>query len=127
MHDKAHVWFETDGNLGWATCPLVENGFVRVLTQPAYPNVVASVVEAAGYLSLTIQNNRSTYNCWTDSISLLDDRVFALSAVAGPRQLMDIYLLGLCQHNEGTFVTFDRAISTASIRNPNEHLLRVLS
>ena len=30
-HDIAHDWFSDEGHAGWATCPLTENGFVRVV------------------------------------------------------------------------------------------------
>lgn len=39
-HDKAHAWFDTHRLQGWPTCPLTENGFVRVFTQTQYPNKV---------------------------------------------------------------------------------------
>ena len=35
-HDLAHDWFEDHHRSGWATCPVTENGFVRVLANPAY-------------------------------------------------------------------------------------------
>jgi predicted nucleic acid-binding protein len=35
-HDSMHRWFETRNPQNWATCPLVENGPVRVLSQPSY-------------------------------------------------------------------------------------------
>jgi hypothetical protein len=35
---------------GWATCPLTENGFLRIVTNASYPNVRFSAAEAAAYL-----------------------------------------------------------------------------
>ena len=35
-HELAHDWFADRGSQSWATCPVTENGFVRVLTNPAY-------------------------------------------------------------------------------------------
>ena len=35
-HTLAHDWFADEGTAGWATCPVTENGFVRVLANPAY-------------------------------------------------------------------------------------------
>lgn len=29
-HDLAHDWFADHRHLGWATCPLTENGLIRV-------------------------------------------------------------------------------------------------
>ena len=31
-HERAHQWFTNEGRLGWATCPLTENGFIRQIT-----------------------------------------------------------------------------------------------
>ena len=41
-HDRAHVWWEQNRASGWASCPLTQNGFVRVMSQPGYPNSVAT-------------------------------------------------------------------------------------
>jgi predicted nucleic acid-binding protein len=35
-HDAAHDWFADERAHGWATCPLTENGLVRVVTNAAY-------------------------------------------------------------------------------------------
>src|SRR5205807_1947335 len=35
-HEPAHRWFAEQRGTGWATCPLTENGLLRVLTHPAY-------------------------------------------------------------------------------------------
>jgi predicted nucleic acid-binding protein len=36
-HEAAHGWFARNGKDCWATCPLTENAFVRILSNPAYP------------------------------------------------------------------------------------------
>ena len=46
-HEPAHEWFATHRDAGWATCPLTENGLVRVLSNPAYtdaPKLPAALV-----------------------------------------------------------------------------------
>jgi predicted nucleic acid-binding protein len=37
-HDAAHRWFGSHGKESWATCPITENGFVRIASHPSYPN-----------------------------------------------------------------------------------------
>ncbi|PJN94116.1 VapC toxin family PIN domain ribonuclease, partial [Amaricoccus sp. HAR-UPW-R2A-40] len=37
-HDDAHVWFAETGRHAWATCPITENGVLRILGNPKYPN-----------------------------------------------------------------------------------------
>jgi uncharacterized protein len=36
-HEAALAWFEVNRENRWATCPLTENAFVRVLSNPSYP------------------------------------------------------------------------------------------
>ncbi|MBP1742910.1 MAG: domain protein family protein, partial [Deltaproteobacteria bacterium] len=37
-HPLAHRWFAEKGQHAWATCPLTENGFIRIASHPNYPN-----------------------------------------------------------------------------------------
>ena len=37
-HDAAHQWFGETGAEAWASCPLTENGFVRVISHPSIPD-----------------------------------------------------------------------------------------
>jgi predicted nucleic acid-binding protein len=30
-HEGAHAWFSEHRSTGWATCPITENGLVRIL------------------------------------------------------------------------------------------------
>ena len=39
-HERAHRWWKLNKTSGWASCPLTENGFVRILSQPKYPNTI---------------------------------------------------------------------------------------
>ena len=34
-HEPAHAWFAHNRPFGWATCPITENGLVRVLSNMA--------------------------------------------------------------------------------------------
>jgi predicted nucleic acid-binding protein len=45
-HEAAHKWFGQNRKSGWATCPLTENGMVRVLSNPAYPGRRTTVHDA---------------------------------------------------------------------------------
>ena len=38
-HEAAHAWLDTlPVGSTWATCPITENGFVRIASHPSYPN-----------------------------------------------------------------------------------------
>jgi predicted nucleic acid-binding protein len=41
-HDAAHGWFANTGFLSWATCPITENGVIRIVGHPKYPNSAGS-------------------------------------------------------------------------------------
>src|SRR3954451_11749329 len=109
-YERAHRWFLNEAHLGWATCPLTENGFVRILSQPALPNNVGSPSEAMTYLIDMLVAHGATHQFWPDSASLCDPTLFRPEEIAGHRQITDVYLLGLCQRNSGTLVTLDAAI-----------------
>jgi predicted nucleic acid-binding protein len=49
-HALAHEWFAEAHHKAWATCPLTQSGFLRVVTSPAYPNRRLTLFEAASYL-----------------------------------------------------------------------------
>lgn len=34
QHDQAHDWFSRIGRKGFATCPLTENGLIRIVGHP---------------------------------------------------------------------------------------------
>jgi len=37
-HATAQAWWVQHRQQGWASCPLTQNGCVRILSQPGYPN-----------------------------------------------------------------------------------------
>ena len=34
---RARDWLDTEIGTGWASCPITENGLVRIISQPRYP------------------------------------------------------------------------------------------
>ncbi|MGH8488251.1 MAG: hypothetical protein ACREXS_05115 [Gammaproteobacteria bacterium] len=38
FHEAAHAWAERTPDVRWLTCPLVQNGVMRVASQSTYPN-----------------------------------------------------------------------------------------
>jgi len=125
-HNKAHSWFTSEGQRGWATCPLTENGFARIISHTIYPNSVSGVTDALQILGNMITTHSVSYQFLPDSVSLNDRSLFDPSLIAGPKQITDIYLLGLCQQYGGTLVTLDSGITTTAIVSPHAELLRIL-
>jgi toxin-antitoxin system PIN domain toxin len=113
-HEDAHRWFSRNRRRGWATCPITLNGCVRVLSSPAYPNIVTSAAEVIQHL--TDLCSATDHHFWADTVSLLDDALFTATAIAGYKQITDVYLLGLAVRNHGRLATFDRSIPLKVIR-----------
>ncbi|MBK1860012.1 hypothetical protein [Cerasicoccus arenae] len=71
-HDKAAGWFLANQRQGWATCPLTENGFIRIFGHSKYPDGPDDTEIAWQLLSsLCLQPG---HQFWSDGISLLDQK-----------------------------------------------------
>ena len=123
-HDLAHDWFADNRQRGWATCAVTENGFVRVLANPAYGSAVSRPADLVARLQQL--SDIDGHRFWTDDVSLRDPAVFDCSRV-GHRQITDVYLLGLAHKNGGVLATFDRTIPTAAVVAARRHLLEVIA
>ncbi len=120
FHDRAHDWFERKSRQGWATCPLSENGAIRIMGHRRYLEGPGSPARAADL----VRGLRETPNhrFWPDSISLLDDSSVLIEMVVHSAQVTDTYLLALAVHNRGALATFDRKLSTAAVTGGGEGL-----
>ena len=120
-HDQATAWLAKNAVHGWASCPLTQNGCLRIMAQPAYPGFQPLAV-LMGMLQRSTVN--SFHALWNDDISLLDTTRFDPSRVHHPKQLTDVYLLGLAVKNRGRMVTFDQRIALDAVRGARaEHLV----
>jgi uncharacterized protein len=122
-HKAAHTWMAKNRSLGWATCPITQNGCIRVMSQPSYPGHLAVAEITRRFASAA---SVPEHSFWSDSISLCDAGRFAAEKILTPRTLTDIYLLGLAQKNGGRLVTFDRAIPLTAVPNAKARHLLVL-
>lgn len=122
-HDAAHDWFAEHRDEGWATCPITENGFVRVVSHPSY-GLGERVESAAARLRTFCASGGHQF--WRDAISLRDE-LFDLSRAGGAKQLTDIYLLGLAVNRKACLATFDRTIPTGAVRGATTGSLAVIS
>jgi len=112
FHAPALAWFKANHRNGWATCPITENGCIRVMGHPGYPCPGLNVATVRTLLSQLVRV--AGYLFWPDSVSLLDEGKFDFAG-AGPKQLTDVYLLGLVVKFDGKLVTFDRGIRWQSV------------
>jgi len=122
-HALAARWLSANIDAGWASCPLTQNGVIRIMSQPAYPNPVPPG-SVAGRLSEAAE--AEWHEFWADDISLLDAGRVSWSAVLGSRQITDCYLLALAVRHDGRLVTFDRRISPAAVKGAQPRHLSLI-
>jgi len=103
-HDSTHEWWANLKSKEWATCPLTENGFARVISNPKYPSVETDVFEA--FKRLKTFANKSSHKFWPDSISLIREDLPQM----GPNQITDYYLIVLAKANQGQLATLDKRL-----------------
>ena len=109
MHRTAQHWMAREVETGWATCPITQNGVLRIMSQPAYPNA-QPVARVAARLQEAC--NHPSHAFWPEAISLLGDGVIHWDRVLGHRQITDAFLLAVAAARGGRFVSFDRRIRT---------------
>ena len=121
---RANAFIETPG-VQIATCPLVENGVIRVLSLPSYGR--------KGGLPIQRVREQLRAACavldhafWPDDISLRDDTLVDFNRVQGHNQITDLYLLALAVHRGGCLASFDQAIALSSVPSAQAQHLRLL-
>ena len=67
-HDAAHRWFAETGAASWATCPLTDNGVVRIVGHPKYPNSAGSPAAVAPIVAHL--RTLPGHVFWNDDLSL---------------------------------------------------------
>lgn len=110
-HDRAHRWFAARGDGAWHTCPIVQNGVVRVVSHPKYANTQPAPVVLASLGSLAA---RAGHVFLPDTVSLLDSSVHTERLLASS-QVTDTYLLHLAASNDALLATFDTRIVTSAV------------
>jgi toxin-antitoxin system PIN domain toxin len=123
-HRQAVQWLESEAGNGWASCPLTQNGCIRVMAQPGYPGtfrapeVAERLREATGHPS---------HEFWPVDRSRPDAGTLDWSHVLGHSQITDAYLLSLAVQRGGRFVTFDRNVARAAVPGAEERHLVMLA
>ena len=123
FHSGARGWWVAHQDGGWATCPLTQNGFARIMSQRSYPRH-RPLVDAVEALSAGL--GQPGHEFWPDSVSIADPDVFDHHRILGPNQITDVYLLALAVKHSGRLVTFDRGIPLAAVRGAEARHLVVV-
>ena len=122
-HANATEWLSMHLEQGWASCPLTQNGCIRILSQTAYPNR-APAAEVAARLAEATQH--PAHHFWLDAVSFLTPGLMAWNNLLTGRHFTDAYLLALAVKNHGVFVTLDLGIPLAAVQGAQTQHLVVL-
>ena len=121
---RANALIETPG-IKIATCPLVENGVIRVLNLPSYGR--------RGALGIMAVRQQLVHACasldhefWPDNVSLRDDSAVDFARVHGHNQITDLYLLALAVKHDGALITFDQNIPLHAVHGATSGHLQLL-
>ena len=121
-HAAALAFFPSAQARGWATCPITENGFLRILGHPRYRQGPGTAQGARPLLAALCASPGHQF--WSDEATLRDTR--RLAELPASSQLTDVYLLALAAERGGQLATFDRRIDPAWVAGGTK-ALRVLA
>lgn len=97
-----------------ATCPMVENGVIRVLNLPGYSKFGPVGFEPVRDKIDQICRDLD-HEFWPDTISLRAENIVNWSRVFGHNQITDLYLLALAVANRGCLVTLDHRVALSTV------------
>jgi toxin-antitoxin system PIN domain toxin len=114
FHERAHDWWARNAKSGWASCPIVENGVVRIMSNPSYSEKTRFT---PGDLISRLQTfaGQTNHEFWPDDVSLRDGKIFTAERIHSSRQLTDLYLLALAGKHGGRLATFDKGIPISAV------------
>lgn len=124
-HEKTQQWLGRHAREGWATCPLTESAFVRIVSNPAFSPNALTVADALDLLRANL--GHPFHHFWEDDIPFLQSLERFDNRLMGHQQVSDAYLLGLAIHRRGKLATLDRAIwSLLPEKSPNRDRIAVI-
>lgn len=120
-HGAASGWLDRNLERGWASCPITQNGCLRVLSSENYPRAQPVAAVAARLREATATR---FHEFWTDDFSVLDTTRLDHDWLLRTRQVNDGYLLAMAVKREGVFVTLDRGMDLNLVRGAeSRHVL----
>src|SRR5262245_3727224 len=105
-HAKVQHWLSKRGAERWASCPMTQAAFVRIVSNPAFSPNALTPANALALLRANLQH--PDHEFWGDEIRFTEAVDLAQVKPVRHQQITDAYLLGLAVHRKGKFVTLDR-------------------
>ena len=116
----AQSWFSEHSTQGWATCPLTENGAVRIVSGSRYPNSTNSPLIVVNILRML--RDLPGHVFWGDEISLVASDLVDPVRLTTSHQITDAYLLALAVSRGGKLATLDRRLVASAVKGGAEAL-----
>lgn len=113
-HEAAHRWLAERSTTRWATCPLTQLGFLRIVSNPSFSRDALSPAEAITLLDTSRMHSRHEF--WSDDIDVRDALSGFEGRLQGHKQVTDAYLLILATRHKGVLATFDRRLAAIAGR-----------
>lgn len=110
QHEHVHGWFGKVGRKAFATCPITENGLLRIVGHPKYPNSPGPPSAVAS--SLSAIRSLKGHQFWPDSVSLVEGDLIDTALLSSHSRVTDGYLLALARSNKGKLATLDQKLAT---------------
>jgi toxin-antitoxin system PIN domain toxin len=107
-HDRVQEWLARHAHDGWATCPLTQTAFVRILSNPAFSPNALTVADALALLQANL--GHPAHRFWPDDATFIQALEPFAQRLTGHQQVTDAYLLGLAIRKKGKLATMDRAV-----------------
>jgi toxin-antitoxin system PIN domain toxin len=113
-------WFTDNHDAIQMTCPIVENGFVRIFGNASYKGGPGTIAKAKAYLDAI--HLLPQHRFVPDDISLTSTKLFNSFETVRANHLTDVYLLALASKLGVKFVTLDGKIQTEAVKNGADSL-----
>ncbi len=120
QHDRTHEWLGRFGKRAWATCPLTENGVLRIVGHARYPNSPGTPAAVAELMAAFVAHPGHAF--WPDAFTLLDRQRVDAARLLDSAQVADSYLLALAASHGGKLATFDRQLVADAVMNGQQSL-----
>ncbi|MFM9881011.1 MAG: PIN domain-containing protein [Burkholderiaceae bacterium] len=114
VHNSLALAFMRKPKIKIATCPIIENGVIRVMNMPAYSKFGAVGFETVRNKLRDVCQSLD-HEFWADHLSLRDDKLIDWPRVLGHNQITDAYLLALAVAHKACLVTLDHRVALSTV------------
>lgn len=125
VHNRLALAFMRKPKIKIATCPIIENGVIRVMNMPTYSKFGAVGFEAVRNKLRDVCHSLD-HEFWPDHLSLRDDHTIDWLRVLGHNQITDAYLLALAVAHKACLATLDHRVALSAVHGANSSNLRLL-